>query len=59
MNRYEYIKTLNLEQMAKFISLPINCYEIYEDYGQGCSFKCKHNQGEDKIRQWLQEDNDN
>ena len=53
MTNYELIKNMNVESMAKFINMPINCGDICEDVCNGCSYFCKHRNGEGMIYRWL------
>ena len=53
MTNYELIKSMNVESMAKFINMPINCGDICEDVCNGCSYSCKHRNGEGMIYRWL------
>ena len=53
MTNYELIKSMNVESLAKFINMPINCGDICEDAYSECSYSCKHRNGEGMIYRWL------
>lgn len=57
MTNYEWIKLLDKNTMAQFINLTRpSCNEYCKDAKSGCSFDCKHGEGKDVIRKWLDEE---
>ena len=50
---FELIKSMNVDSMAKFINMPISCNDICDDVCIGCSYSCKHRNGEGMIFRWL------
>jgi hypothetical protein len=57
MTNFEWIKTLNEDQMAAFITLHRpDCNELCKDSKEGCNWGCKYHSGTDIIRKWLDKD---
>ena len=54
MTNLECIQKMNVEEMAKFINMPISCNDICDDECAGCGYSCKHRNGIDVIKKWLQ-----
>ena len=57
MNNFEYVNSLNKDQMASFINLyRPSCNDLCKDAKSGCAFGCTHHAGLDIIRKWLDKD---
>ncbi|MDF2882201.1 MAG: hypothetical protein K0R54_2758 [Clostridiaceae bacterium] len=57
MTNFEWVKNLNEDQMAAFITLyRPDCNELCKDAKAGCNWGCKHHSGRDIIRKWLDKD---
>lgn len=56
MTNIEWIKSMDSQRLAEFINIPIGCNDICKDHNYGCAWNCKHNQGVDIIKEWLEQD---
>lgn len=57
MINFDWVKELDKDQLASFINIDRpSCNEWCKDAKVGCASWCKHNQGEDIIRKWLDKD---
>ena len=53
MNNMEYIKTMNKDRLAEFLTYVPNCTDLCKDFKGGCSFSCKYRHGVDIMSKWL------
>ena len=54
MTNGDFIRNMTDEELAKFINIDRpNCSDVCKDSKAGCSWKCKHHNGEDVIFEWL------
>ena len=53
------IRNMSNEELVKFIHRPrIDCTDYCDDFGVGCALTCKHEQGKEFIRKWLQKESE-
>lgn len=55
MTNGDKIRNMTDEELAELIEPRFfDCSDYCSEFGNGCAFKCKHNNGKDFLLKWIQ-----
>lgn len=57
-NNADRIRSMSDEELAEFINIPIDCFDLCDDMHNGCALNCKKHNGLDVILEWLQSESE-